>query len=273
MKYLQKSESLIIYTKSTNSSQIKLITPENEIKLLLENFSGHRKSGRTIKLIQEESSAILSLNCVSLRILTGIKGDGFHKDIPLNCASPVYSHAALDDNKIVTLSGDRKIRIIKFTNFGFHENIAESAALSLGEDEQPDEISLCDKSEFIILSTKKEDKSYESLVIMIIRKQGTNSGNHQYEIFKKYQIKLSMNHISQLFFQVSGYWENGPILSVVEFAGISKMYSHEFNTESLKKYVEKHIFERTTVNGIDRLRKSKEMFMIAQEGVVFKIHR
>ena len=59
-----------------------------------------------------------------------------------------------------------------------------------------------------------------------------------------------MNHISKVNFKVCGYWENGPILAVSEFAGISRVYFHEFNADNLKKFKNEQIFERTTINAM-----------------------
>ena len=256
-----------------------MIGPNLKVKTILSNFTGSPKYNRTIQLTNDSSHIILSHKGASLKLLCNLNEDGHCRDIPMNFSYQIVSHVAYESNKVIVLTKENKVKIIKFTSFGFSETIAENSPLIQNNIDKVDKVEkiegmeICSSQQYLFLSTVKENHFFDSLIILVIRKDSkiAKEGGYKIDIFKKFQLNFSMNHISKVCFKVCGYWESGPILAVSEFAGISRVYFHEFNSENLKKFKNEQIFERTTINSMCSDVNSGMLYVLSQEGNVFRI--
>ena len=272
MKFIKHLDSLLVYLNGPKSRLI-LIGPDLNVKTVLPSFVGSPKLNRTIQLTSDCSPIILSNKGTSIKLLYNLDEDGHCRDIPMNFPFQVACHVSYEANKIIVLTKENKVKVVKYTSFGFNETIAENQPIIFNKTEKIEGMEICPSQKYLFLSTVKENHFYDSLIILVIRKDSklSKEGGYKIDIFKKFQFNFSMKHISKVNFKVCGNWKGGPILAVSEFAGISRVYFHEFNSETLKKFTNEQIFERTTVNYIESDIKNGILYLLSQEGNLLRI--
>lgn len=125
MKFIKSIDSLLVYLSGPKSRLI-LIGPNLKPKIVLSNFVGSPKYNRTIQISNDSSHILLSHKGSSLKLLYNLDEDGHCRDIPMNFSYHILSHVAYESNKVIVLTKESKIKIVKFTSFGFNETIAEN---------------------------------------------------------------------------------------------------------------------------------------------------
>lgn len=259
---------------------------------ILENYLGNSIPKRTLKSNRSEQHIFTSYKTSELRVLTNITEEGFSTNIPVSLPKAIINHVAFESNKVIALTTDNKLTILKFTTFGFCEKIAQNAPVLSsnyasknegGRDsagpgliEKLDEIAISPNQDMVFVSTIKEivgQKKYcGSLLVLMVTKEAKmgNQSAYKFDIFKKFSFDFSSNLVTKALFCVTGTWKNGPLLAISEVSDITRIYTNQVSPDTVRKRDVEEQFEKLDVVSISPDIDSTSLFVLSAKGEVYK---
>lgn len=236
------SQRLLLVAISGAYSRLISISKDRSIETIADDVAS--KIGRNaIKTDVSETNIYLNSKGTNIRVFTNLKNGVPSGEVPINMANGVIDFVPYEQNKVVVVSKDNRLRVVKFASFGYNEVVAEVKNIPANGTDRLNNISICKHQKYLVVSTTKSQSSlFTGILIMIIRKDSrltVEEGGYKIDIFKKYELS-STSPITEMFISsICGYLKesNSAVLTAVEIndSTSTKVYFHSFNDDNLKK--------------------------------------
>lgn len=219
-------------------------------KLFLKRFKGSGKPGNTISYSQSQEHLYLNNKNENLKILTNINLDytegktskkfkEYSGEIPIFIKSKITQIQGYGSDKVLVLTKRNKLKIVKFTTFGFYEVIAEHGSITQNSQDELDSLTLCPRRNYIILLAKNHQLKYDKIIVLKLNKvEKMGKPGHKIKILSIFQTRINFSDPISVHISIPFYLEGKPFLSIAEVGqNDSKLYFYIFddNTFSLLK--------------------------------------
>lgn len=212
-------------------------------KLFLRKFKGSEKPGNTISCSQNQEHLYLNNKNENLKILTNINLDysdskpkkmqEYSAEIPIFVKNKITQIKGYGSDKVILLTKDNKIKIIKFTTFGFSEVITEHSSVTENSEDKLDSLALCPKRNYIILLAKNPLLNYHKIVVLRLKKvENLGKGGYKIKILSLFRTSINLSNPVSVHISIPFYFEGKPVLSIAEAGqSNSRLYFYLFDDE------------------------------------------
>lgn len=246
-------------------------------KLFLKKFKGSGKPGNTLSYSISEEHLYLNNRNENLKILTNINLDyqnpestskkikEYSGEIPISVKDKIIQIQGYGKDKVIILTQNNRIKIIKFTTFGFHEVISEIKSITENLDDKLDSLTLCPKRNFIVLLARNNQSKYNKIIVLQLKKveKIEKEGGFKYKILSLFQTRINFLNPISVHITIPFYYNEMPLLSIAEVGNNnSKIYFYVFDGDG----------KFTMIKDLDFSDNNRAIALKSKAGVLIKIN-
>jgi hypothetical protein len=195
-------------------------------KMFLKHVTGDKKPGQTLSLSKNNDSLFLNQKGETIRIFTGIDyppaGKLFSKEIPFKPLTKFTEVIGFGEDMLIYLTMNHRVKIAKYTSFGFCEVISEESNLSDDPSDVLSSLTLCPQEKYLILLCKSQGNKQNKLVVLQIQRILTEKqGGYKIKFFKMFNTLLNLVQPTSVLFNIPFYYQNQAVLCIAEMDSTS----------------------------------------------------